>query len=255
MKYFFASDVHLGLQSPRGVKQTEELFVKWLQMVHKELLLHPMGERGLFLVGDIFDFWFEYKYSVPKGFIDTLYSLKQMSLDGIDIYMFCGNHDAWHRGYLENEVGAKLIKEPNFEIILGESRFHIEHGDAIFARYKFASKVLYTLFSSTLIYRLFSFFTHSDLVMSFGSRWSKRNRGKKSIEHKFTGESEPMAKFARECIAAGHDTQYFVFGHLHGATRYKLNSTSEIIILGQWIDSTPIYGVYDDLGFRLEEFE
>ncbi len=255
MKYFFASDVHLGLRSFRGVKQTEKVFVEWLRMVYKELLLHPKGERGLFLVGDIFDFWFEYKHSVPKGFVDTLYVLKQMCSAGIDVYLLCGNHDSWHRGYFENEIGVKLVRTPSVEIMLGQDKFHIEHGDAVFARYKLGSKILYSILNSRVSYNIFTYLIHSDIALAFGNSWSKRNRGKKIVEYKFTGESEPMAKFARECLSQGDTTKYFIFGHLHGATRYKLNDDAEIVILGQWIDGIPSYGVYDESGFKLEKFK
>lgn len=253
MKYYFASDVHLGLSTHRSSEQTELMFEKWLIMVHTELLKHPKGERGLFLVGDVFDFWFEYKRVVPKGFVLILAELKKIVSDGIDVYFLQGNHDKWSKGYLENELGLKVIYSPYFEITLGGKHFYISHGDEAFSKYSIGSGILYKIFNSKLVYNLFSTLIHPDIAMWFGTTWSNSSRKSKFVIHTFTGDNEPVVREARNYLASGKVIDYFVFGHLHSPVDYKLTDNSSLKVLGQWVDGDVVYGMFDETGFQLKK--
>lgn len=253
MKYFFASDVHLGLSTHRSAEQTEQMFEQWLVMVHRELLLHPKGERGLFLVGDVFDFWFEYRRVVPKGFVLILAELKKMTSDGIDIYFLQGNHDKWSKGYLEKEVGLKVIYSSFIEMKLGDKNFYISHGDEAFSKHDLGAGILFKIFNSNFAYTLFANLVHPDIAMWFGSSWSNSSRKSKFVIHNFTGDDEPVVKEARKFLSEGHDIDYFVFGHLHSPVDYKLTESSSLKVLGQWVDGDVVYGVFDESGFKLEK--
>ncbi|MEG1649611.1 MAG: UDP-2,3-diacylglucosamine diphosphatase [Rikenellaceae bacterium] len=254
MKYFFASDVHLGLSTHRSALQTEQMFEEWLTMVHKELSSQPKGERGLFLVGDIFDFWFEYKRVVPMGFVTILAALKKIADDEIDVYFMPGNHDNWSRGYLENQLGLKVISSSFITVHLGDKNFYISHGDEAFSRYNLGARILYKIFNSKIGYTLFSTLVHPDIAMWFGLKWSSLSRKSKFVIHNFTGEDEPVVKEARKYLALGNAINYFVFGHLHSPIDYKLSETASIKVLGQWVQGDIVYGVFDENGFCLENY-
>ena len=223
--YFFVSDVHLGLDvlSPR---EREKKFVAFLDSLPKET-------EALYLLGDIFDFWYEYKYVAPKGFTRTLGKLARLVDSGVKVYFFKGNHDLWTFGYLEDEIGLKVLKQPCLVDIEGFT-FCLGHGDGLGpgdTSYKF----LRSIFHSKLLQILFSNI-HPRWAYGLAHSWSKHNRLSKGESYKFRGESESIYKFANE-FGKSNKVDYYIFGHLHNRTQISIPSGGEMFIMGEWIHS------------------
>ncbi len=250
MAYYFASDVHLGLAyngaDPRG---RERRFVAWLDAVEGDC-------EGLFLVGDIFDFWFEYKRVVPKGFVRTLGKLAEFCDRGIPVHFFTGNHDLWIRDYFEKEIGMTVHTAPEVFELHGETVF-IAHGDGLGKTGDWKYSLLRRIFHSGFLKRFFSAVLHPNVMMRFGHWWSSHNRHgrKEGVAHEFRGEEEPVVRFARVYIAEHPETSYLVCGHIHTPVVHRLSDRSNVVILGEWIER-PFYGrlAADGKGMELIEF-
>lgn len=254
MSFYFVSDVHLGLSTHRSAEQTELMFERWLLMVEDNLMGESDPNRGVFLVGDIFDFWFEYKHVVPKGFVTTLAILKRMCKNGIDVYMLKGNHDCWSKGYLA-QFGIKCVENPSFEIKVDDNTtLYVAHGDHIQSKTSIVTRLLYSIFNSKVAYSLFSRLVHPDIAMWFGNNWSSSSRKGKYIEHTFTYDDEPLVKFVRERRSSSK-RELYVFGHLHSPTLYNITDTKTILVLGHWVEGNPYYGLYKDNNLQLIEFK
>lgn len=249
MAYYFASDVHLGLsyreQDPRMLEQR---FVRWLDLISHDC-------EKLFLVGDVIDFWFEWRRVVPRGHVRLLGKLAQMSDQGIEIHYFAGNHDLWITDYFSEELRA-VIHTTSFDTELFGQRVFIAHGDNIGKR-DFAGRTLSALFRSKTARWFFSTFLHPDLAMRFGKWWSSSSRhSRESVSHVWRNEGEPVVGFARERIEQHRqgDYRYFIFGHYHTAVEYTLTPRAELVVLGEWIHR-PTYGKMDESGvLKLLEF-
>lgn len=257
MKYYFASDVHLGLDlGPEGGRdpgRRERCFVSWLKAV--EAALTPEGDGkpkgALFLLGDLFDFWFEYRRTVPKGFVRVLGQLARMTDAGIEVRFFTGNHDIWTFGYLEKEAGLIVHRRPEVFVLEGKT-FFLAHGHGLGVsdrRYR----AMNGLFNSRRAYALCSRLVHPDFLLRFGLGWSHSSRSGKALSHVFRGEDEPLVRFARRYAAEGRPADYFVFGHLHTPVVYPLGPGRELVVLGEWIER-PVYGLYENGVFRLETY-
>ncbi len=252
MKYFFASDVHLGLDIPgHDSRSRQQLFCRWLDMVASEL---DTCGGALYLLGDIFDFWFEYRRVAPQGFIRTLGRLADMCDSGLDIHFFTGNHDTWTFGYLADETGMTVHKN-HLNTILSGRNVMMGHGhrldiDGIPASQRF----LNAIFNNRTAYNIFSRLLHPDAAMFFGQSWSHSNRRSRSISHTFRGEKEHIVRYARKIIDTNtQPPELFIFGHLHTPVIYPLGDNRQLTILGQWI-TDPAYAVLDDNGIRLEHY-
>ncbi|CDN31365.1 UDP-2,3-diacylglucosamine diphosphatase [Mucinivorans hirudinis] len=229
MAIYFASDVHLGLNYQQAsAARIERLFLQWLDEIEGDC-------EELFLVGDIFDFWFEWRRVVPTGFVRVLGKLAAMSDAGVKIHFFVGNHDLWQRGYFEDELGATVHYEPFMGIRQGK-RLFIAHGDDLCGG-DFMGRLTVRTFRCRLIQRLFSVIIHPDVAMRFGKWWSGSSRKRHTAgDYSFKGEAEGLIKFA-ETVA---DSDYFVFGHRHTPVEYNLKNGATVYILGDWMES-PIY--------------
>lgn len=224
MAIYFASDVHLGLRyMEQEPKLIEQRFVSWLRTVE-----HDCEE--LYLIGDIFDFWFEWERVVPKGFTRLFGQLASMSDRGVRIHIFAGNHDMWLSDYFSSELGATLHFEPISVELQGKSLF-IAHGDNTGQR-PFLGRTLNRIFRSRTARWMFQRFIHPDASMRFGKWWSSSSRHTRgSVSHTFAGEDEYLVQFARQ----SKPYNYFIFGHLHTPTIYPLSDESSVVILGEWI--------------------
>lgn len=239
--YYFVSDVHLGLESGIPSSTREKLFVRWLDQVGTDA-------KAIFLAGDIFDFWHEYKHVVPKGFTRVLGKFAELTDRGVEIHHFAGNHDLWTGSYLEKECGVKLHPGPYEVMELSGKKVFIGHGD-ILGRRSVKSVIFRNKAARSLLYLL-----HPDTTLAFGLRWSRSSREGKPYRHTFRGEEEHIVKFAREHLA-NECIDLFVCGHIHCAEIYPLDENSAIAFLGDWIE-TPTYGVLDNEGrFTLKTFE
>ena len=223
---FFASDNHLGAPDPVSSRERERHFVAWLREIRPRA-------AALFLLGDLFDFWFEYRKVVPKGFTRTLGALAEFTDNGIPVYFFVGNHDLWMNGYFEEELGIPVFHRPQvFE--MGGKTFLIGHGDGLGPGDK-GFKRMKKVFTHPVSRWLFRWL-HPDLGVRLAQHLSVRNKlisGDEDV--RFLGENgEWLVQYARRKLLENH-YDYFVFGHRHLPLDIALSGTSRYINLGDWI--------------------
>ncbi|MCB0474355.1 MAG: UDP-2,3-diacylglucosamine diphosphatase [Flavobacteriaceae bacterium] len=239
-KIYFASDQHLGIPDHQKSLEREKKFVGWLNEVKQDAGV-------IFLLGDLFDFWFEYKRVVPKGFVRVLGKLAEIRDSGIPVYFFVGNHDLWMNGYFEQELKIPVYHKP-MEFTINSKEFLIGHGDGLGPGdkgYKRMKKVFINPFSKWL-YR----WLHPDIGVRLAQYLSTKNKlisGEEDV--KFLGEeNEWLAQYAKKKLESRH-YDYFVFGHRHLPLEIAVGKNSTYINLGDWITHFT-YAVFD--GERLE---
>lgn len=239
-KYYFLSDAHIGTQIVGDSRAHEKRLVAWLDMVKNDA-------TEIFLVGDIFDFWFEYKSCVPKGFSRLLGKLAEITDSGIVVHFFIGNHDLWTFGYLEQEIGMVVHKKPMIADILG-SRFYITHGDGVNDKsqvFRFTRK----LFHNRLMQHCFGAI-HPNIGIKVARNMSNNNR-KKHTYTPFMGENkEFLVEFAKNYT---DPIDYFVFGHRHIVLNMQIASGSRVVILGDFYMEFS-YAVFDGNVLSIENF-
>ena len=235
--YYFASDIHLGASGEAFAQQTERLFVRWLDDAAQDA-------EAIFLVGDVFDFWFEYRGVVPKGFVRTLGKLAELTDRGIRVVFFTGNHDMWVGDYLARECGVEIHTSPQQFCLNGKNVF-IAHGDNMNIDGQPVLKFLNTVFRSRTLRWLFSWLLHPDLAMRFGHWWSGKSRKSHGAEELDVSLTEPLIEYARR-YAAEHDVDHFVFGHMHFPRDYR-GQGLHVINLGCW-EKYPSCAVLDASG-------
>lgn len=242
---YFTSDHHFGAPNPRASKQREERFVKWLDEIKNDAGV-------IFILGDLFDFWFEYKRVIPKGFTRVLGKLAELTDNGVEIHFFVGNHDLWMNDYFEEELNIKVHHNTK-QFQLNESLFFIGHGDGLGPHdkgYKRMKKVFVNPFFQWL-YR----WLHPDIGVRFAQYLSLKNKlisGDDDI--KFLGEKkEWLVQYAQKKLEEKH-FDYFVFGHRHLPLDIQLNPKSKYINLGDWITHFT-YGVFDGKELSLKKLE
>lgn len=226
LKSYFVSDVHLGLQVGDPAER-ESRFVAFLRSL-------PEETESLYLLGDVWDFWYEYRDVVPKGYIRVFSALQDLMDRGVSVYFFQGNHDVWTYSYFE-ELGMKKLSQPYCVEIAGKT-FCLGHGDGL-GPVPFGYRFLRGLFHNRLAQFLFSLL-HPWIAFRFGNGWSKGNRLSHDKEYVFRGEDEPLYKFA-ESFSKENKVDYFVFGHYHESVDLELSSGSRLLILEDWITSSP----------------
>lgn len=242
-KIYFASDFHLGSFPTQESEKREKTIVNWLEYIKNDA-------KELYLVGDIFDFWFEYKTVVPKGYIRFLGKLAEIADLGIQITLFKGNHDMWMFGYLKKELNAVIISN-ELEVKFGEKNFYIHHGDGLGSgdkKYKLLKKIFRNPVCQWLFARL-----HPNLGIGIATRWSKHSRLANNVHEEFLGEeNEWLIQYAQEIIKKKH-IDYFIFGHRHLPYQHQLTNNSEIINLGEWINYHT-YAVWDGENLSLKKW-
>ena len=234
-KIYFASDQHFGAPTVEESKIREQKFVNWLDFIKKDADV-------LFLLGDLFDFWFEYTEAVPKGFVRVLGKLAELSDQGIQIHFFVGNHDLWMQDYFEKELNIPIYHEPK-EFILNGKSFFIGHGDGLGPEdkgYKRMKKV-FTNPVSKWFYR----WLHPDIGIKIAHYLSVKNKLISGAEDvKFLGEeNEWLVQYSKMKLTEKH-YDYFVFGHRHLPIEIALSETSIYINTGDWIVHFT-YGEFD----------
>ena len=207
-------------------KQRERQFSDWLEYIHPKA-------GALFLLGDLFDFWFEYKKVVPKGFVRILGKLAQMADEGMPIYYFVGNHDLWMKDYFSSELGIPVFHQPQ-EFQLNDTRFLIGHGDGLGPNDK-GYKRMKKVFTNPFFQTLFRWF-HPDLGVTLAEYLSTKNKLISGDEdQRFLGEDEEwLAQYSRRKEAEQH-RDYYVFGHRHLPLEIPINATSVYMNIGDWI--------------------
>ena len=245
--YYFASDIHLGAGGEAFAQQTERRFVRWLDDAAQDA-------EAIFLVGDVFDFWFEYRGVVPKGFVRTLGKLAELTDRGIRVVFFTGNHDMWVGDYLARECGVEIYTSPQQFRLNGKNVF-IAHGDNMNIDGQPVLKFLNTVFRSRTLRWLFSWLLHPDLAMRFGHWWSGKSRKTHAAETLTRDSLGFLIDYARRYEAQHPDTDYIIFGHMHYACDYREDGL-RVLFLGSWDEANPVYGVIDGGGeAELKTFE
>jgi UDP-2,3-diacylglucosamine hydrolase len=244
-KVYFASDNHLGAPNAGESLPREKKFVAWLDEIKQDA-------AAIFLLGDLFDFWFEYKTVVPKGFTRTLGKLAEISDSGIPIYYFVGNHDLWMHGYFEEELGIPVFHEPQQYDISGVS-FFVGHGDGLGPHDK-GYKRMKKLFTNPVA-KWFFRWMHPDIGVRLAQYFSVKNKMISGDEDaKFLGEDkEWLVQYAQRKLETRH-YDYFLFGHRHLPLKIDLNGNSKYFNLGDWIQYYT-YAVFDGRKLSLEKFE
>lgn len=244
-KIYFASDFHLGTPDFQSSLNREKLICQWLETIKQD------AER-IFLVGDIFDFWFEYKYVAPKGFIRLLGKLAELTDRGIPVEIIVGNHDMWMKNYLSKELNLTIhYQQPIIRTYYGKTLI-IGHGDGLGPndyRYKFIKKIFRNPFCQWAFARL-----HPNLSFRIANFFSQRSRiATGQLDEKFLGkEKEWLYIYCKETVQKQH-IDFFIFGHRHLPLQIPLNEHSKYINLGDWIKYNT-FAVFDGINFKLLEY-
>ncbi|MEO6902371.1 MAG: UDP-2,3-diacylglucosamine diphosphatase [Bacteroidia bacterium] len=244
-KIYFASDFHLGVPNYAASMEREKRIVKWLEEIKEDA-------EEIYLMGDLFDFWFEYKYTVPKGFVRLLGKIAELSDAGIRINLFTGNHDMWMFDYLPQELGVTLYREP-ITRIYNNKKFYLGHGDGLGPGdhgYKFIKKIFANKFCQWLFERL-----HPNFSITIANYWSRRSRLTQSADDKlFLGEEkEWLVSYSKDVLKKEH-FDYFIFGHRHLPLDLKLGENSQYINLGEWVNYSS-YAVFDGTKLELKYYK
>ena len=243
-KTYFISDVHLGAPALKDNRERELLFAEWLREAGRDA-------EAIYLMGDIFDYWFEYKTVVPRGYTRILGSLASLTDRGIPVHFFTGNHDIWVFDYLPEETGVVVHREP-MTTTIGGKRFYLAHGDGLDATDK-GYLLLKRIFTSKTLQWLYAHI-HPNLTIRMALNWSKNSRLSKNTEGTgFMGEKEGIYTFA-ESVLRSEKIDYFVFGHRHRLADLAIGENSRFILLGEWI-RTFSYGVFDGHSFELRKYK
>lgn len=245
MKAYFLSDLHLGAPYFPDSREAERRVVAFLDTIKDDADV-------IYLLGDILDYWYEYRYVVPRGFVRFFGKLAELSDKGIRIVWFIGNHDIWIYDYLPNELGIEVVDGYLEEKIDGKY-FYMTHGDGI-GKLKPSFKFLRKLFRNKVCQKAFSAI-HPRWTVPFAYNWSRHSR-------KIEGPSESDARrmmtniteFGKEYLQTHPEINYFIFGHLHLLERFNIAPGSEIVVLGEWIAKFS-YGVWDGETFELKIFD
>lgn len=225
-KFYFASDFHLGVPSYEKSLEREKLVVQWLEEVSKDA-------DAIYIVGDIFDFWYEYKHAVPKGFVRFQGKIAELSDKGIEIHFFIGNHDMWMFDYFPKELGVYLHREP-IQVEVGGKKLLIGHGDGLGPGdkgYKFIKKIFSNRFFQWCFARL-----HPNFGIGIANYFSRKSRAATGdVDEVFLGEDkEWLVAYSKEQLQKEH-FDYFVFGHRHLPIDLRVGEDSCYVNLGDWI--------------------
>jgi UDP-2,3-diacylglucosamine hydrolase len=242
---YFLSDFHLGTPSYAASLEREKKVVAFLDSIKTKA-------EEIFIVGDMFDFWFEYKTTVPKGYVRLLGKLAELTDAGIKIHFFVGNHDMWMRGYFEQELNIPVYFHPKtFE--WNGKKFFIGHGDGL-GPGDHGYKFLKSVFRNRIMQGLFGII-HPSVGIGLANYFSRKSRAKTGDKDaNFLGEEgEWLIIFSRQMLAKEH-FDFFIFGHRHYPVAYKLTDTSRYINLGDWIQYFT-YAVFDGNNVELKKWE
>jgi UDP-2,3-diacylglucosamine hydrolase len=243
-KVYFASDFHLGTPSAKASLTRERKLLKWLDFVARDA-------DAIFLLGDIFDFWFEYKRAVPKGFVRFQGKLAELADRGINIYIFTGNHDMWMFDYFPAEFGITVYHDP-IRLKINGVKFIIGHGDGLGPGDK-QYKRLKKIFKNKISQRAFGML-HPGIGIGIAHKWSRKSRlANTKHEETFHGDDEHLLIYCREEEAKEHH-DYYIFGHRHLVLDMPVTDNSSYLNPGDWVNHSN-YIVFDGQTCKLEEFK
>lgn len=244
MKTYFASDFHLGAPDKEISLERERRIIRWLDFIKADA-------EALYLLGDIFDFWYEWNNVIPKGFYRFFNKLAELTEAGVKIYYFTGNHDVWQYHYLKDEFGIEVFGKPRLCEIHGK-RVYMGHGDGLgsgskgyaFIKWVFTNKVTQFLYTN---------FFHPNFAMWIGFKWSASRHQYTRKTLPFQGDNEHIIKYIRS-IESQEKADVYIFGHRHIEVEHDLGGGCKYINTGAWYHKSP-YAVMDEDGeVRLKEF-
>ncbi len=244
---YFISDAHLGSRGIPHARTQERRLVRFLDSIKHHA-------SAIYMLGDMFDFWYEYHLVVPKGYTRFLGKLSELTDLGVEVHFFLGNHDQWCGDYLTHECGVVVHREPQ-TLEIGDKVFMMAHGDGLGdpdRKFRF----LRAVFASPLCRRLFSAL-HPRWAVEFGLTWAKHSRlkhGREGGDPPYMGEQrECLVRFAKDYLREHPTINYFIFGHRHIELDLMLTRESRVVILGDWI-SQFTYAVFDGTSLYLENY-
>lgn len=245
-KVYFISDAHLGSWAMKQRRMQERRLVRFLDEAKKDA-------EAVYMLGDMFDFWYEYKYVVPKGYTRFLGKLSELTDSGIEVHYFIGNHDIWNYGYLERECGVIMHREPFTTEIMGQV-FFLSHGDGMGDPSR-SFRLLRHIFHSRICQFLFSLLP-TRWSMYLGMRWAKSSMQKHIRDgcDPYLGEDrEYTVLFAKEYYKSHPDINVFMFGHRHIELEQPISDTCKVLIIGDWLQKFT-YVVYDGSTLRMSDY-
>lgn len=244
---YFLSDAHLGSLALEHRRTQERRLVRFLDSIKEKA-------AAVYLLGDMFDFWDEYKYVVPKGYTRFLGKLSELTDRGVEVHFFTGNHDLWTYGYLEQECGVIVHRKPETTEIYGKV-FFLAHGDGL-GDPDNRFKLLRRLFHNRTCQRLLNAI-HPRWGMALGLNWAKHSRLKRpnGKEPPYMGEDrEFLVLFTKEYMKTHRNIDYFIYGHRHIELDITLERKARVMILGDWIWQFT-YVVFDGEHIFMEQYE
>ena len=243
---YFLSDAHLGSLAIPHARMQERRLVRFLDSIKTKA-------SAIYMLGDMFDFWDEYRYVVPKGYTRFLGKLSELTDSGVEVHFFTGNHDLWTYGYLQDECGVVVHKAPVTTEILARVGYR-GHGDGLGdpdPKYR----LLHALFHSRVCQRLLNAI-HPRWGMALGLNWAKHSRLKRvdGKEPPYLGEDrEYLVRYAKDYLRTHQDIDYFMFGHRHIELDLMLSRKTRLMILGDWIWQFT-YAVFDGEHMFMETY-
>ena len=245
-KIYFLSDAHLGSRAITYGRKQERRLVAFLDSVKEDA-------AAIYLLGDMFDFWFEYRTVVPKGFTRFLGKLSELSDSGVEVHYFTGNHDLWCGDYLMRECGVMIHREPYVTMIYGKE-FYLAHGDGLGdpdKKYRF----LRCIFHNVTLQKLFAAI-HPRWAVDFGLTWAKHSRYKRENgeELPYQGqEGEYLVRYSKRYLETHPQINYFIYGHRHIELDLMVTPLCRVLLLGEWIQLCT-YAEYDGTTLTLKRF-
>lgn len=258
MKAYFLSDMHLGAAYYPDSKEREQRVVAFLDSIKEDA-------SEIYLLGDVLDYWYEYRYVIPRGFVRFFGKLAELSDAGVKITWIIGNHDIWIFDYIPNELGVKVVDGTYVTKVLDKTTMLMAHGDGIWQHSR-KFKFLRALFRNRICQRLFSSI-HPRWTVAFANAWSRHSR--MSALGSATGERsefreacrkkallhiDHMQEFSEEFALSHPECKYYLFGHVHEVADRRLNSGARMIVLGDWIQRFT-YAVFDGAEMHLCRFD
>ena len=243
---YFVSDIHLGCADTAVSRRAERAFCRWLDMVAKDA-------KSIYLLGDIFDFWFEYRTVAPQGYVRVLGRLAELADRGVEVVFYAGNHDMWCLDYLTRECGVRVVLKPQVESIAGRS-VHLAHGDNMNIKGQPMLRLMNSLFRSGVARWLFRWLIHPDFSMRLGRMFSGKSRKSHSNEIPSLAVLEPLKQYAKEHHKANGDVATYIFGHMH-IPHHAVCEGVEMLFLSDWSREEATYAQMDGSSVELKTFK
>ena len=244
---YFIADAHLGSRVIAHARTQERRLVRFLDSIKDKA-------GAVYMLGDMFDFWYEYTTVVPRGYTRFLGKISELTDLGVEVHYFTGNHDIWCYSYLEQECGVIMHREP-LTIELADQVFFLAHGDGL-GQEKKSFRFILSIFHNRFCQILFSAL-HPRWGIEFGLRWAANSRRKHERlggEPPYQGENdENLVLFAKKYLATHPDVNYFLFGHRHIELDLMLSHSTRLFILGDWITKFT-YAVFDGNQLWMENY-